>query len=212
MIVAELPRIGIGDSVFILTPDRDGHDLVQASLASLCFDFVTRQMMGGTNMSFFIVKQLPVPTEMAFEQEAQWNTSVSSAEWIRARVAELMYASWDLEPACQRSNGHTPYQWESERRSAILAELDAAMFHLYGLERDNVDYIMDTFPIVKRKDEAEHGEYRTKRLILEIYDAMAKAIKTGEPYETILDPPPGQGPRHPESSRPKWAKREVTQR
>jgi hypothetical protein len=54
-----------------------------------------------------------------------------------------------------------------------------------------VDYIMDTFPIVKRKDEAKHGEYRTKRRILEIYDAMATATRTATPYQTQLNPPPG---------------------
>ena len=53
-----------------------------------------------------------------------------------------------------------------------------------------VAYIMDTFPIVKRKDEEKHGEYRTKRVILEIYDAMAEAIRSGVPYQTRLDPPP----------------------
>jgi len=49
---------------------------------------------------------------------------------------------------------------------------------------------MDSFPIVKRKDEAEHGSYRTKEVILEIYDAMAEAIRTGIPYQTKLNPPP----------------------
>jgi hypothetical protein len=49
---------------------------------------------------------------------------------------------------------------------------------------------MDTFPIVKRKDEEKHGEYRTKRIILEIYDEMAEAMRTGIPYKTRLDPPP----------------------
>ena len=49
---------------------------------------------------------------------------------------------------------------------------------------------METFPIVKRKDEQQHGEYRTKRVILEMYDAMQRAIDTGEPYQTRLDPPP----------------------
>lgn len=38
---------------------------------------------------------------------------------------------------------------------------------------------------------------RTNALILEIYDAMANAGRTGVLYETILDPPPGQGLRHP---------------
>ena len=43
---------------------------------------------------------------------------------------------------------------------------------------------MDTFPIVKRKDEAEFGDYRTKALILAAYDAMTTAILTGETYES----------------------------
>lgn len=50
---------------------------------------------------------------------------------------------------------------------------------------------METFPIVNRKDEKAHGEFRTKRVILETYGAMAEAIRTGEPYRTALDPPPG---------------------
>jgi hypothetical protein len=34
------------------------------------------------------------------------------------------------------------------------------------------------------------GEYRTKRVILEVYDAMAEAIRTGKRYQTHLDPLP----------------------
>ena len=49
---------------------------------------------------------------------------------------------------------------------------------------------METFPIVKRKDVAAHGEYRTKRVILEVYDAMQQAMDSGQPYQTRLDPPP----------------------
>jgi hypothetical protein len=49
---------------------------------------------------------------------------------------------------------------------------------------------MDTFPIVKRRDEETWGEYRTKRVILEIYDALAEAARTSIPYQTRLDPPP----------------------
>jgi hypothetical protein len=58
--------------------------------------------------------------------------------------------------------------------------------------RDAVSYIMDTFPIVRRKDEEKYnGDYRTKRVILEIYDAMQESIRTGQPYQTRLNPPPG---------------------
>jgi hypothetical protein len=52
-------------------------------------------------------------------------------------------------------------------------------------------HIMDTFPIVKRKDEAKYGENPTKRVILEMYDDMKRAMEGGEAYRTRLDPPPG---------------------
>ena len=51
--------------------------------------------------------------------------------------------------------------------------------------------MLDTFPIVKRKDEEKYdGDYRTKRVILEIYDAMQEAMRSGVPYQTRLHPPP----------------------
>jgi hypothetical protein len=65
-----------------------------------------------------------------------------------------------------------PFRWDEERRAALRAELDALYAHLYGLTREELAYIMDTFPIVRRKDEKQWGEYRTKRLVLENYDAL----------------------------------------
>ena len=107
-------------------------------------------------------------------------------DWLASRVLELTYTAWDLEPFA-RDLGYDgpPFRWDPERRFLLRCELDAAFFHLYGIERDDVDYIMETFPIVKRKDEAAHGEYRTKRVILEIYDQMARAAETGQPYQTL---------------------------
>ena len=36
-----------------------------------------------------------------------------------------------------------------------------------------MDYILETFPIVKRKDIAKYGSYRTKETILQLYDEFA---------------------------------------
>ena len=49
---------------------------------------------------------------------------------------------------------------------------------------------MDTFLNDRRKDEAKFGEYRTKRVILEMYDEMRKAMESGVGYQTSLGPPP----------------------
>ena len=49
---------------------------------------------------------------------------------------------------------------------------------------------MDTFRVWKEKDEKQHGEYRTKRVILEIYDEIQRAMETGMAYQTRLVPGP----------------------
>ena len=154
-------------------------------------DYVARQKVGGTHLTYSFFKQLPVPTPPLLSTPAAFAGDASLADWLTPRVLELTYTAWDLEPFA-RDLGYDgpPFRWDPERRFLLRAELDAAFFHLYGIERDDVDYIMDTFPIVRRKDETRHGEYRTKRLILEIYDAMAERPRTGEPYQTRLDPPP----------------------
>jgi len=68
---------------------------------------------------------------------------------------------------------HPPFMWDEERRAHLRADLDGLYGHLYGLERDELAYILDTFPIVERKDREEYGEYRTKRLVLEAFDELA---------------------------------------
>jgi len=61
---------------------------------------------------------------------------------------------------------------------------------------------MNAVPIIKRNDEAKfNGDYCTKRVILEIYDALTASMQSGQPYQTRLDPPPAD-PRccHPPRS------------
>jgi hypothetical protein len=80
--------------------------------------------------------------------------------------------------------------WDEGRRFLMRCELDAAYFHLYGVPREDIEYVLESFSLVREKDVKEVGEYRTKRVILEIYDAMTEAGRTGVPYQTRLDPPP----------------------
>jgi hypothetical protein len=106
------------------------------------------------------------------------------------RILELSYTSHDLESLAQDlSYTGPPFRWDSDRRLQLRGELDAAFFHLYGLSREDVDYILDTFPVVEKNEVRDFGEYRTKRVILEVYDAMATAMRTGRPYVSPLPPP-----------------------
>ena len=49
---------------------------------------------------------------------------------------------------------------------------------------------LPSFPIFRRSDEKRYGDYRTKGLILDAYDAMQRAMHLGVVYETTVDPPP----------------------
>ncbi len=54
-----------------------------------------------------------------------------------------------------------------------------------------------------------NGDYRTKRVILGIYDKMKEAMETGKPYQTILDPPPADpSVAHPDTRDKKAAAEE----
>ncbi len=192
VIASVVPRVGVGDKFLLMFL---GHPTTAVAallgnLDCLAFDYCSRQKLGGTSLKYFTMKQLPVLIPGAYAPAAPWNGKEPLSFWLLPRVLELTYTAWDLEPFA-RDCGHDgpPFRWDPERRFLLRAELDAAFFHLYGINREDADYILDTFPIVRRNDEAEHGEYRTKRVILEIYDAMKRAMESGMPYRTLLDPP-----------------------
>lgn len=187
-----------GGTLLILT-DREPIEQLAllAQLNSFVFDFAARQKVGGTHVKYFAMRQLPAHSPSTLDNSPPWSTR-KLRDWLWNRLTELASTSTAmsvLEQVLGVTSGS--FAWNVERRTLLRAEIDAAMFHLYGIVRDDVDYIMETFPIVKRKNVKAHGEFRTKRLILEIYDAMQHAIDTGTEYRTILDPPPGEGPRHP---------------
>jgi len=191
-----VPFAGVGNSAPVMMPSRESDlAVIQAALSSFGFDFIVRQKLGSATMNFFIVEQIPVPVDFAPLR----TITVDVAEWIGSRVAELDCTALDLASIDHaRDDAGSPFRWDEWRRVTMRAELDAAFFHLYGVGRTDVDYILDTFPIVKRKDEAEFGEYRTKRLILENYDRMQECMENGTEFVSTLDPAPGFGPRHPE--------------
>ena len=190
-----IPVTACGDKlpIIVLNP-KCTHEVIYlvTCFSSFVFDYIARQKLGGTSISFFILKQLPVIPPNQFQETCKWYNTASLGDWILPRALELTYTAWDLEPFAKDCGyDGPPFRWNEERRFLLRCELDAAYFHLYGIERDDVDYIMETFPIVKRKDEKQYGEYRTKRVILEMYDEMRRAMETGEVYRTRLVPGPG---------------------
>lgn len=190
-----IPKSGVGHSACLWFPNSDVANsavlALVACLNSFVADYVVAAKVGGANLSEFLLKQLAIlaPDELA--GTCPWDKGTSVSKWMEQRAIELSYTAWSLQPfATDMGYDGAPFRWESSRRTLLRCELDAAYFLLYGMEREDVDYVMETFPIVKRKDESKYGEFRTKGLILQMYDEMAASMRDGTPFQTHLNPPP----------------------
>lgn len=109
----------------------------------------------------------------------------SQADWEGKRDSEMVLNKRDSEIASLRDSSTSP-----------SGHLATSLIQYLPTPRHAVEYIMETFPIVKRKDEKEYGQYRTKLRILEIYDAMTPLFESGAnsllaTYHSPLDPLPG---------------------
>lgn len=161
-----------------------------ANLSSFVLDYAARQKIGGITLNFFIVKQLPVLPPTNFSAFTPWSPADKAIDWLLPRILELTYTAWDLKSFAEDCGDYgSPFVWDTERRFYLQCEIDAAFFHLYGIKKDDVDYILETFHVLKRSDMRNYDEYRTKRVIQEIYDAFAHAAATGIPYVSPLPPP-----------------------
>ena len=182
LITETVPESGLGNSA----PSIDyaygraiSSALVLANMNSLPLDWAARFSAGGVNMNFFILKQLPVlPPEPYLE------TSSCGQPWVQLivpRVLELTYTSEDMEGfANDLGFAGPPFPWIEERRHRLQCELDAIFAHMYGLDRSDLEWILDapapssSFPSLKKHEVQSFGEYRTQRLVLYAFDSLER--------------------------------------
>jgi hypothetical protein len=192
-IVSAIPATAAGNNLPLLViRDAEQAMLLLGILSSYALDYCARQKVGGTTLNFFIVEQFPVLLPKVMDQPCAWDTSARLRDWLLPRLSELVFTANDL----RNPTTGVVYSYVSARRPFVRAEVDAALFYLYGLEKADLEYVMETFHVVRDREVTAFGSYRTKELILEVFKNMAKAIETGEPYETILSPPPADPSLH----------------
>ena len=201
-LAAVIPIAGTTESLHCILVSRTlGASTISclaANLNTIVLDFAARQKLGGENFNYFVLKQLPIFPPDHYTPDL--------LDLVVPRVVELTYTAWDLQPfaqdvldevgeetwarwfadapihtspppECAADPTPAPFVWDEERRAVLRAELDGLYGHLYGLTREELDYILDTFPIVRRKDEERWGEYRTKRMVLEAYGRLESLIR-----------------------------------
>jgi hypothetical protein len=205
VIASVIPRVGAGNTFLVLFTEKKEYAFcLNANLNSMAFDFISRQKVGGTHLTYNLFKQLPFLPPEQYVSPCPWAPGkITLADWIRPRVLELVYTSHALLPFAldtvhppgpnqlkqvrayweihfpgrfpPEAPYPAPFPYDPERRFTLRCELDAAYFHLYGIDRQEVEYILETFPIVKNHDLKNHGRYRTKETILEYYDQYGRS-------------------------------------
>lgn len=180
VIMAICPHVGFGNSMPIFEHDPSvgtptyvsWAPLLLANMNAVVLDFVVRQKLHGNNLNLFLLEQLPVVPPDAFARRFGAKTA---EEIVRDDVLHLTYVADDMADFA-RDQGYTgpPFAWDEEDRLRRRARLDAVFFHLYGLDREAADYVLGTFPIVRREEEQRfEGRYRSRDLTLGFMAALA---------------------------------------
>ena len=175
-IAAVLPQVGCGHTLPVLLSANEDFSCeiatqILANLNSFALDYVTRQKVQGTHLTWYTRRATPVIAPADYDRKFGITTA---RDLVRDHVLRLTYTAHDMAPFA-RDLGYDgpPFIWNDEQRRHLRARLDALYFHLYGLSRDAAAYILGTFPIVRRHDKAAFGHYRTKEMILAYYNALA---------------------------------------
>ncbi len=139
-------------------------------------------------MNFFIVEQLPVLSPDAYEKMCVWDRKTTLERWISERVLKLTCTAVDMLPlaeACEFTSGSFQQEyggrlnkWDEAERATLMAELDAAYFLLYGIERDDAEYILSTFRGIHDRSRALAGGKSTAETILDVYDELSARAKS----------------------------------
>lgn len=127
-----LPVVPCGHKlpIVVLDPTNVSGILYLATcFSSFVLDYVTRQKFGGTSLSFFILKQLPVLPPETYRAICKWDKSVSLSTWILPRALELTYTAWDLEPFAKDCGyDGPPFRWTRSGVSCCAANSTRPIF------------------------------------------------------------------------------------
>ena len=85
-----------------------------------------------------------------YADKCPWSKRETLEHWISERVLKLSCTAEDMIPlakACdfKGSEGGGIQKWREAERMQLRAELDAAFFHLYGVSREDAEYMLSTF-------------------------------------------------------------------
>jgi hypothetical protein len=149
---------------------------VLANLNAVFLDYVARQKIGGIHLNFFILEQLPIFPPSRYGDRCPWAKRQTLEKWVSDRVLKLTCTAEDMTPLAEAAGFSPPvHRWDPAERAQLLAELDAAYFLLYGISRDDAEYVLGTFSGLSDGADALPGHISPAQAVLQAYDRLAAA-------------------------------------
>ena len=182
MIAAFIPSVGVVDSTHLVKFSPNLSPAIQSCLLAnfnaLALDYIARQKIGGVNLNFFFVEQFPMFSPDFYEQKCSWDKKQTLEKWISDRVLKLSCTSNDMIPLAKAAGFKPPiHKWKPDERLDLMAELDAAFFLLYQIQRNDVEYILSTFSGINNEGQTLLGSNSTPAKILSFYDTLLEKSK-----------------------------------
>jgi hypothetical protein len=190
VIASVFPCVPVGHTMpLMFTRFDEKHEAcLLADWNSIVHDWCARQKIGGLHLTYTYATQIPTLAPSAYSQE--------DIDFIVPRVLELTYTSHSLKGWAEALGYEgDPFVFDPERRAILRAELDARYAKLYGLNEQELRYILDpadvygedypseSFRVLKEKEIAEFGEYRTRRMVLDAWKAQEEPFAVGDDYK-----------------------------
>lgn len=177
MIAAFIPYSGVVHSAPLIFTGSDISARLTAcllgNLNAFAYDYVCRQKIGGINLSYFIIEQISTFHPDFYEQKCPWDKKQTLEKWISDRVLKLTCTSNDMILLAEAAGFKpTVHKWDPAERLDLMAELDAAFFLLYGIERNDVEYILSTFAGLRNESPDLLAGSNTTARILNFYDDL----------------------------------------
>lgn len=172
-----LPRVGLLQPLNgVSFADPHTALLSVATINSWVVDYVARQKISGRHLNVTTFSQLPYP-----HFDPYWLKYL-----VLCNTLELTYTTDHLQDfAINCGYRGAPFIWNDDRRRMLRCELDAAFFLFFHLTLQELDYIMDTFIVARKREEQRHGEYLTKRLVKQYYEQIQASLQTDTTYSPV---------------------------
>jgi len=180
-------QLGILCHLYITEINRALIPLLLTIFNAIVFDYLSRQKLGGINLTYNYLKQFPVLYVESYSH-------ISSIEYILPRAIELIYTSWDVKPladdvwndAAENLREAIQRQWEENQEETGGHEDTKApewLDIIYSLSAQSISKTKIPFPPFKW-DEERRAQLKAE---LDAYYAQLYGLSEQE-LCYILDP------------------------